>query len=419
MFTVALLVRLGYIAIAHTYMMPTDHYFRVGYETGAIAAAMAQGHGFSSPFLNSPGAVGTDGFTGPTAWLGPIYPSLLALLFKVFGIYSYTATFLILAFNSVCSALVCLTLVAIGKRTVGVTAGCVAAWLWALAPNAVYWPAVWIWEVTLSALLLSIAFLLSLKFAQEGETRIRSWLGFGAFWGFSALVNPALLTFLPFSGLYAAMGLRGKKLPWLKQATASAIVFFAVISPWIVRNYVAFGHLVLIRQNFPFEFRLGNYPGATGMGWGGLHPSVHRGTFQQYRELGERRFIEHYKQENAKFLREHPQEFRALTWIRFKAFWDGTWLDYVTPDATLRHIYFAFSMTALVGLFFAFRKKIPGAWLFSSLIFYPLPYYLTFPQVRYRHPIESEMLLLVVFAILSVGYWAKEKALRSGAPRTT
>lgn len=402
MFTVALLVRLGYIAIAHAYIIPMDYYFRVGYETGAVAAAMSQGNGFSSPFFNSPGAVGTDGLTGPTAWLGPIYPSLLALLFKIFGAYSEPAAFLILAFNSLCSALVCLTLVAIGKRTVGLDAGFVAAWIWALAPNAVYWPAVWIWEVTLSALLLSCAFLLSLKFAQEGETRMKAWAGFGALWGFSALTNPALLTFLPFSGLYAAMVLRGKKLPWFRQATLSAIVFFAVISPWIVRNYVAFGHLVLIRQNFPFEFRLGNFRGATGMGWGGLHPSVHQGMYRQYRELGEREFIEFYKRENAKFVREHPEEFWTLTWTRFKAFWDGTWLDYVTPDPTLRYIYFSFSMATLVGLFFAFREKIPGAWLFASLIFYPVPYYLTFPQVRYRHPIEPEMLLLVVFGVMAL-----------------
>jgi hypothetical protein len=118
--------------------------------------------------------------------------------------------------------------------------------------------------------------------------------------------------------------------------------------------------------------------------------------------MGEVGFIEHYKEENAQFLREHPDEFRALTWFRFTSFWDGTWLDYVTPDPTLRYIYFTFSMTALLGLFFAFRSKTPGAWLFASLILYPLPYYITYPQVRYRHPIEPEMLLLVVWGITSV-----------------
>ena|SRR5580704_3423356 len=53
-----------------------------GYETGRIARSIALGKGFSSP-LN------VD--TGPTIWLTPIYPYLLAGIFKLFGVYTFAS----------------------------------------------------------------------------------------------------------------------------------------------------------------------------------------------------------------------------------------------------------------------------------------------------------------------------------------
>lgn len=45
-------------------------------ETGNIAYSLAQGKGFSALFRMD---------TGPTAWLAPVYPLLVAGIFKIFG----------------------------------------------------------------------------------------------------------------------------------------------------------------------------------------------------------------------------------------------------------------------------------------------------------------------------------------------
>jgi hypothetical protein len=46
------------------------------------------------------------------------------------------------------------------------------------------------------------------------------------------------------------------------------------------------------------------------------------------------------------------------------------------------------------------RKRQPGAWLFFWLILcYPAPYYIVFPHPRYRHPIEPELGILMVYVI--------------------
>jgi hypothetical protein len=46
------------------------------------------------------------------------------------------------------------------------------------------------------------------------------------------------------------------------------------------------------------------------------------------------------------------------------------------------------------------RKRRPGAWLFFWLILsYPAVYYAVFPHPRYRHPIEPELGILMVYVI--------------------
>ncbi len=52
------------------------------FESGNIAHSLATGHGFSSPFRVD---------TGPTAWMTPLFPLLLAGIFRVFGAYTFHA----------------------------------------------------------------------------------------------------------------------------------------------------------------------------------------------------------------------------------------------------------------------------------------------------------------------------------------
>ena len=62
--------------------------------------------------------------------------------------------------------------------------------------------------------------------------------------------------------------------------------------------------------------------------------------------------------------------------------------------------FLATSVLALWGLGRALRQKRPGAWLFAWLVLtYPTVYYFVFPHARYRHPIEPELVILIVFLI--------------------
>src|ERR1700733_4990702 len=99
-FWVALVVRVLYMTLAHTYRIRVaDDHFQYGWEAARIARALVQGSGYADPFSNS-----FIAHTGPTAWLPPLYPLLIAAVFKVFGVYTLASAWGLLAINSVFSA---------------------------------------------------------------------------------------------------------------------------------------------------------------------------------------------------------------------------------------------------------------------------------------------------------------------------
>src|SRR5580693_6712112 len=111
-------------------------------ETGNIAYALAQGKGFSSVFRTE---------TGPTAWLAPVYPLLVAAVFKLFGTFTARAFFAAVFLNILFSAAACVPVFFAGKRLGGSGVAAGAAWLWTVFPSAVMMPFEWIWDTSLSA----------------------------------------------------------------------------------------------------------------------------------------------------------------------------------------------------------------------------------------------------------------------------
>jgi 4-amino-4-deoxy-L-arabinose transferase-like glycosyltransferase len=396
----AFLVRLAYVLIARTYHVDPvviepgpksacDEHYRFAYEIGSIARSIATGHGFASPF---------GGNTGPTAWIAPVYPYLLAGIFKVFGVYSDASGFVIQAIGSAFAALTCWPIYQIGCRTVGRTAAVWAGWMWALFPFFWRWSSgAFIWDSPLSALLMSLLFLLALDLAKTDDWR--SWFRFGLLWGIAALTNPSLLSVLPVLVIWPGYCLARAGKNYLKPALIAGFVLVAMISPWLIRNRMVFGHFVFLRSNFPFELHLSNYHGSNGFGWGGKHPSANSIQRREYLRLGEFGYVKAKKQEVMQFIREYPGEFASLTWRRFLAFWDGDELPYM-ENIWRPWMIFLESALVLYGLVLAASRRVPGTALyFAVFLFYPLAYYIVAPAPRYRYAIEPLMLTLGVYFI--------------------
>ncbi len=214
LFWTALIVRLLYITIAHTYRIRgyQDH-FNFGWEAGRIAKALVTGYGYADPFSNVFVA-----HTGPTAWLPPLYPLLMAAVFKVFGVYSGGSAWVLLAINSILSAATAVAVWEIATRCYNLKVAKWSGWLWALYPAAMQYSVRWIWEMTVTTALFTWVILLALRMRGIGDPDTDSggadsrtaqtgrWVLFGVAWGLIALSNSTLLLFLPVCGLWILMG---------------------------------------------------------------------------------------------------------------------------------------------------------------------------------------------------------------------
>ena len=389
----AFLLRLAVIMIGHTYRItPRRDHFQFGWEMGRIARSIAVGQGFSSP---------TDLPTGPSAWAPPVYPYILAGVFKLFGIYSQHSAWVIFTFNSIFSALTCLTLYRIAQKIYGVTAARATAWTWALFPYAVYWPVRSVWEQSLSAFLLSWALWLTLSMADKESPGSRQWIGFGLLWGVIALTNTAVLSMLPFCLLYLLWRLP-RRAPQIAGVGLCLLAATLVVTPWLVRNYSVFGKFVFVRDNLPLEMHMANNDQSTGLWTRSEHPGNDPEAMHKFQELGELRFMEEMQREVREFMREHPAEFARFTVARAVYFWMGPPQANIVAGYDLmiaRHVAFLLpAVAAFAGLWLTLRNRNQAGLLLACfLLIYPLPYYLVNPFPRYKHAIEPEMILLAVY----------------------
>ena len=404
---VAFSLRLAAILILHTYKFrTTDQNFGFGWEMGRIGEAIASGHGFSNPF---------GGVTGPTAWEPPLYPYLIAGVFKIFGIYTHASSFVLLAINSFFSALTCIPVFLIGRRCFGERAAIASAWTWALFPYVIYWCTRWVWETSLSALLLATIFWLALT--MEDHEGLKPWVQFGVLWGIAALNSPVLLSFLPVSAIWALYHQMRSGKRSLSGVVLASLIFFACITPWLTRNYRTFGKPVFIRSNFGAELRMGNGPWANGTWMYYLHPTQNKTARQQYEKLGEIAYVAERKRQAFEFIKENPGQFLLISVKRFTYYWAGSmrssnhwWLAQIKNS-----LFLVSSVLCFWGLARALRQRKPGAWLFLWLmLLYPAVYYVVFTHARYRHPIEPEIGILAIFLITEAVPARRGKRLPAG-----
>ncbi|MGA7908681.1 MAG: glycosyltransferase family 39 protein [Candidatus Sulfotelmatobacter sp.] len=396
MVAIALFLRVGWIIVAHTYRFkPVDNNFGFGWEMGRIGAALAAGRGFSDPF-------GVP--TGPTAWEPPLYPYLVAGVFKIFGIYSLWSAFVLLSINSIFSALTCIPIFLTARRIFSEKVAVGAAWTWALLPYVMFWCTRWVWETSLSALLMAAIFWLALS--MEERDGILPWIEFGLLWGIAALNSTVLLAFLPVSGLWGwyNRARRGKKS--LVGIVLASIIFFACIAPWLVRDYQTFGKFIFIRDNFGAELRLGNGKGADGTWMQYLHPTQDVYAMRQYISMGEIAYIAMRQRQAVDYIKADYGRFAVLCLKRFIYYWAGPprlaqiwWLAEVKNS-----LFLASSVLMFWGLGRALRLRRPGAWLlFWLILLYPAVYYVVYPNQRYRHPIEPAMTILGIYLLTEAG----------------
>src|SRR6185437_123085 len=358
-------------------------------ESANIAASLAAGHGFANPF---------GGHTGPTAWLGPVYPYLLSWVFRAFGTFTRVSVFVALVGNSFISALTAIPVFVIARKSFNLKVARWSAWLWALFPYTAYWAIRWVWDTSLSALVFTLLFMMTLILAESAS--LSKWLLYGLLWALAGLTNTAELAFLPFAAVWLMYQQPNRGRVFWRNAILSIVIFLAALTPWTVRNYKVFHKFMPVRGNFGVEFHLGNTLNAEGLWQFWLHPSQDPNEFKLYKEIGEVAYAKAKLNQALTFIHQHPGHFAFLTVAHFVYYWAGVPHSEKYPEiySLKSSMFLASTILALFGMGQALRKRRPGAVLyFLLLLSYPTIYYITFAHPRYRHPIEPEILILAVY----------------------
>ena len=372
-------------------------------EAGNIAYALATGQGFSAPFRNN---------TGPTAWLAPVYPFILSIIFRLFGALSIPALNAAIFLNIICSTATCVPIFYLGRRLGGVAVGATGAWFWALFPAAVMLPFEWIWDTSLSALLAALLLWATICVAESVGRR--EWCLYGLLWGFALLTNVALgALFLPWllwagyrvvyengldaSGLngdrcegrnkeegaatsagQVADGCREEMLRGVKPqekgrglkpgryndvagvkvarrwrlATMAGVIAVLCCVPWSIRNYVQFHRIIPVRSSFSFELWSGNnniFDPHTGNAMARI---TLYGEVRQYTQLGENGYMQDKWRKATLFIRTHPELESKLLLGRVIATWLGTqrpFNDFMETDSRLSRAIFLINALLLLG----------------------------------------------------------------------
>lgn len=368
-------------------LMDADHMH--AWEQGNVAEALVAGRGFGSPFQSNQ----------LSAIMPPVYPVIVAGLFILFGVHTASSIFAAHVLNCALSALACIPIFLMARRSFGERVAWWSTWAWAFFPYGIYFAAAWAWSTHL--LLLCLCWLLYLCQNMERSPRLLLWAGFGLLAGFAGLTEPSILVVVPFLMALACWRLRQNGERWLLPGMAASLAIAAILSPWIVRNAVVFHRFIPIRDNMGLELWMGNNGYSERWTSDQLHPLHDKDELADYNAMGELAYMDHKKQQADIFIKTHPEWYAWMSLRRAVYLWTGYWSfdrAYLEMEPTdPENIPYATSLTllAISGLILAWRERPFETLRYGVVLFlFPIMYYFSHPEPYHMRPLDPLILVL-------------------------
>jgi hypothetical protein len=375
----------------------------LGHEYFNIARSLAGGEGFAHPFA---------GRTGPTAWMPPVLPTILAALWWLCDGNRAAVLTVVLVVQALVLILTGLLTLAIAQQSTqrirpGVVAGIfIAALLWnfrdCFQANGDRW-------ITLLALDLMVAGFYWGRPLQSGS-RAACW---GVFGGLCALTSP--VAGFAWGVLSLAVGVRERA--WTRLALM-ALLTAVTVAPWTIRNYLVFGRWIPVKSNLAYEMYQSHCLQPDGILQGrtlGLHP--YQPTSRERREydaLGETAYMDRKAEQFRQAVAADPLDFldRVAARLLCATLWyvpmdrspaeDASWMAWgLRLTQPLPFI-------SLVGLvLIGVRERLqPVVWTAIAIYWlYLMPYVFTSYYGRYAFPLLPLKVLLIVWALDWLWRW--------------
>lgn len=366
----------------------------LGAEYLNIAKALLKGRGFADPFREE---------TGPTAWMPPVLPALLAGLLWVCDNNTD-------AVMTVCLILHVAVLIATGNLVLAL------AWqttsrLGVLVGAAIFLTAViadfrmW-FQTTHDTSLVLLALDVVLAGLAWGRP-LDSWpraVGWGLAGGACGMVNPIV-------GLawgVASIAEMVRQRAWGRFGIVLACAI-AVLTPWTIRNYIMFGRLIPVKSNAAYELWQSQCVQKDGLlhHFNG-HPYGGPGRERRlYKEMGEMKFIDEKRNLFWQAVKADPLDFADRVAARLL----GATLWYEPFDSSEKREqpvvfwlsrvwhplpFLALSFLALTAMF---RPLAWSQWLvMGAYVIYISPYIAISYYERYAMPLLAAKVLLIIWA---------------------
>lgn len=361
------------------------------YEAIAVARNLAYTGHFANPYTAVP--------TGPTAHLAPLLPAILALLIRLLG---YSGAFvlasiaLMVAANALHAALLpSVSDLLFNSRMPGIWAGALSAILplfQIASPGDCFF---------LGPLLL--LFLLASDRAVNRFGPAGGGVLAGCLVGILLLWSPAALIVIAIWMIRVGLLQFRTAADRLRLAATATIATFLVCLPWTLRNYRELGAFFFIRDNLGQNLLISNNdrsaPTVAENFRNGVlvkySPNFNPSEAARIVQLGEVRYNSLCSKAAEEWCLRNPSKFVRLTGWRILRFW------FPAPELPA-YDWSLWLVTALSvpGLILSISRKESAAWFLSAvLLFFPLVYYITEADDRYRYPIVWASLLLAGYAL--------------------
>jgi hypothetical protein len=333
--------------------------------------------------------------TGPSAYISPAFPAFLALIIRVFG----TGPKAYYAFRFAAAAAVAaeLALLPILTDTMawGLCPGILACAI-GLLPPLLTFPD---WEVSYAGLLIVLVTILWWKYINKPDPSWPSTVLLGTTAGILLLTSASAFSVLAVWCIYLLWTFR---LNFTMRRWAVLLIPIAILTPWTIRNYVAFHRVIPFRTALGLALAVSNNDCAPV----GVRQSEETGCFpkqspnhnieeaQRARALGEAQYSAEKLQEAYHWIAANPRRFSSLTAQRIYAFWfpfeTDSPLQELTNLGRRRERLTIYVMTILSVLGFPLlikSNRTASLVLVSWILFFPLIYYVALFEDRYRYPI--------------------------------
>ncbi len=367
-----------------------------------------------------------EGYPDEPYFRAPLYPYLLAFLFKITGNSFFAVRVVQILLGSLVPVLLLLLGAKLFNRTIGLWAG----WIAAFYPTLIYYDASLL--ITLLEVLFSLATITLLVYS-EGKSR---WLlvASGIALGLGGIARPTILLFGPALLVWGWFVLKPQF--GLKQAATSiAIVGFSsllIVLPVTIRNYVVADDLVTISWQGGYNFYVGNNSQADG--WSarveGIDASWRGGYLQSIaiaekdlgRKLKASEVSDYWADKTWAEIAADPGRYFSLLVKKTRLLFNGYEIpnnqdEYLPNEFSsvmnlLLHrgsLYFPFGLLAplgLIGIILSLREW--RTYLLPHLFFgaFSLSLIAFFVCSRFRQPLVPILILFAVFCVWKLmGYW--------------